>query len=114
MYLSDGSKALRQRFNVVFRNNAMTKLERKRGVTTNASPSSWSYIDAGGAYKLAAPSSGMGSSWQHRENTFEEIWKGERRKSDDFCGKRSYFRMLRQLRMDGSTATCGNSKPPST
>lgn len=75
--LSDG------RFNVIFRSNAMKKLEegKRRFERCQALPF-WSYIDAGGG--VWACSAYLGDErfliGNIMHDTFEEIWHGERRK----------------------------------
>lgn len=71
------------RFNVIFRSNAMHKLEeKKRKYEKCLALPFWSYIDAGGG--VWACSAFLGDErfllGNINENTFEEIWKGERRK----------------------------------
>lgn len=84
MYLGDElEKVSDGRFNVIFRMNAMTKLEEnKRKYDRCLAIPFWSYIDAGGGVWACSAFLGderflMGNI---TENTFEEIWKGERRK----------------------------------
>lgn len=70
-------------FNVVFRSNAMRKLEEesRRYKKCLAIPF-WSYIDSGGGVWACSAYLGddLFSIGNIQENTFEEIWKGEKRK----------------------------------
>lgn len=71
------------RFQVVFRLNAMRKLEESgRGYDKCLALPFWSYIDSGGG--VCACSAYLGDErfrlGNIMENTFEEIWKGEQRK----------------------------------
>lgn len=84
MFLNDELRKLNtDRFNVVFRLNAMQKLDqnKKRYEKCLAIPF-WSYIDAGGGVWACSAYLGderflMGNI---NESSFEEIWTGERRK----------------------------------
>ncbi|MBI5641870.1 MAG: radical SAM protein [Deltaproteobacteria bacterium] len=71
------------RFKVIFRSNAMRKLEEKgRNYTHCLALPFWSYIDSGGG--VWACSAFLNDDrfllGNINENTFEEIWKGEKRK----------------------------------
>jgi len=72
-----------ENFEVIFRSNAMRKLEQgERGYTRCLALPFWSYIDSGGG--VWACSAYLGDDrfllGNIHDNTFEEIWKGERRK----------------------------------
>lgn len=78
-------------FNVVFRMQAMKKLETgKLQYERCLALPFWSYIDAGGGVWACSAHLGdyrfmLGNIY---ENTFEEIWKGEKRqKVKEFCAK---------------------------
>jgi radical SAM protein with 4Fe4S-binding SPASM domain len=79
-----------KRFNVVFRVHAMKKLaEETRGYERCLALPFWSYIDAGGG--VWGCSAYLGDErflfGNINENTFEEIWKGEKRsKAMEFVG----------------------------
>ena len=84
MHLGEELKKLSDKnFNVIFRFNAMQKLEEtKRKYGKCLAIPFWSYIDAGGGVWACSAFLGderflMGNI---NENTFEEIWKSERRK----------------------------------
>ncbi len=77
-------------FKVIFRENAMKKLEEGRAYKRCMALPFWSYIDSGGG--LWGCSAFLNDErflfGNINENTFEEVWKGERRKKVmEFVGK---------------------------
>lgn len=83
MHLSDEFKKISDKnFNVIFRSNAMKKLEEKRTYDKCMALPFWTYIDAGGGVWGCSAYLGderflFGCIY---EQTFEAVWTGEKRK----------------------------------
>ncbi|MBI1911348.1 MAG: radical SAM protein [Deltaproteobacteria bacterium] len=83
MHLSDQLQKISDKdFKVIFRKNAMKKLQEKRSYEKCLALPFWSYIDSGGG--VWGCSAYLGDErflfGNINENTFEEIWNGEKRK----------------------------------